>query len=81
MGKRILQDAPREQVRTHLHRYFNWMPEARDEMAARLGFAGSAQAFRDMLQSMEDVGTDEFQLIPNTIDPDEVDRIADVLGG
>jgi alkanesulfonate monooxygenase SsuD/methylene tetrahydromethanopterin reductase-like flavin-dependent oxidoreductase (luciferase family) len=73
-------DAPREQVRAHLHRYFNWMPDVRDAMAASLGFVGNAQALRDMLKSMEDVGTDEFQLIPTTIDPDEVDRIADILG-
>jgi alkanesulfonate monooxygenase SsuD/methylene tetrahydromethanopterin reductase-like flavin-dependent oxidoreductase (luciferase family) len=73
-------DAPRRQVRTHLHRYFNWMPEARDELAAQCGFAGTAQAFRDMLKSMEDIGTDEFQLIPTTIDAGEVDRIADILG-
>lgn len=70
---------PREQLRTHLHRYFNWVPEARDAMAARFGFAGDPAAFRDMLESMEAAGTDEFLLIPSTIDPDEVDRVADWL--
>lgn len=74
-------DAPREQVRTHLHRYFNWVPEARDAMAASFGFAGDAEAFRDMLKSMEDAGTDEFLLIPTTLDPEEVDRVADWLAG
>jgi alkanesulfonate monooxygenase SsuD/methylene tetrahydromethanopterin reductase-like flavin-dependent oxidoreductase (luciferase family) len=66
-------------VRTHLHRYFNWMPAARDAMAAALGFAGTAAELRDMLRAMEDVGTDEFQLIPTSIDPDEVDRISEIL--
>ncbi len=74
-------DTPRKQVHAHLYRYFNWMPELRDQMAAHCGFAGTAQAFRDMLKSMEDIGTHEFQLIPTTIDPDEVSRIADILGG
>ncbi len=72
-------DAPRQQLRKHLHRYFNWMPDVRDAMASHSGFAGNAQGLLDMLRSMEDVGTDEFLLIPTTIDPDEVDRIADIL--
>jgi alkanesulfonate monooxygenase SsuD/methylene tetrahydromethanopterin reductase-like flavin-dependent oxidoreductase (luciferase family) len=73
-------DAPREQVRTHLHRYFNWVPEARDAMAARFGFAGTAGQLRDLLRSVEDTGADEFQLIPTSIDPDEVSRVADAIG-
>jgi alkanesulfonate monooxygenase SsuD/methylene tetrahydromethanopterin reductase-like flavin-dependent oxidoreductase (luciferase family) len=72
-------DAPRAQIRTHLHRYFNWLPTMRDAMAERFGFAGSAEEFRDMLKSMEDTGADEFLLIPTTRDPDEVDRIAAIL--
>jgi alkanesulfonate monooxygenase SsuD/methylene tetrahydromethanopterin reductase-like flavin-dependent oxidoreductase (luciferase family) len=71
----------REQMRAHLHRYFNWMPEARDAIASSAGFTGDAAAFRDMLGSMEDAGTDEFQLIPTSIDPDEVDRVVDALAG
>jgi alkanesulfonate monooxygenase SsuD/methylene tetrahydromethanopterin reductase-like flavin-dependent oxidoreductase (luciferase family) len=73
-------DAPRAQIRTHLLRYFNWMPEVGKVMAERCGFAGTPEALRDMLKAMEDVGTDEFQLIPTTLDPDEIDRIADILG-
>jgi alkanesulfonate monooxygenase SsuD/methylene tetrahydromethanopterin reductase-like flavin-dependent oxidoreductase (luciferase family) len=73
-------DRPREQIRTHLLRYFNWMPEAREGMAASCGFAGTATELRQMLAAMRDVGTDELQLIPTTIDPDEVDRIADIIG-
>ena len=72
--------AAREQVRTHLHRYFNWMPEAREALAAQAGFAGSAQGLRDLLSEMEEAGTDEFQLIPTSIDPSEVDRVADAIG-
>ena len=57
------------------------MPDARDAMAASCGFAGGAQGLRDMLRAMEDAGTDEFMLIPTTLDPAEVDRVADAIGG
>lgn len=56
------------------------MPDARDALAKRFGFAGSARALRDLLSAMEDLGTDEFLLLPTAIDPDEVDRIAEILG-
>lgn len=70
----------RAQVHTHLHRYFDWLPDARDAMASRCGFAGTAQDFREMLVSMEAAGADELLLIPTTLDPDEVDRVAEVVG-
>ena len=72
-------DAPRVQVHAHLHRYFNWMPELREALARNCGFAGDAAGFADMLKAMEDAGADELQLIPTSIDPDEVDRVAEVL--
>ena len=73
-------DRPREQLRTHLHRYFNWMPDAaRRAMSEQFGFAGDAKALGDMLRGMEAAGADEFQLIPSSIDPAEVDRIAEIL--
>ena len=71
--------APREQVRAHLHRYFNWMPDAREAMASRFGFAGTARELCDLLRSMEDAGADELQLIPTTIDPDEDDCVAEII--
>lgn len=71
--------APRDQMRTHLHRYFNWMPGMRDVMAERGGFTGTAAELRALMQEMKDVGTEEFHLIPTSIDPDEVNRAADAL--
>ena len=32
-----------------------------------------------MLKRKEDLGTDEFLLIPTSLDPDEVSRVADAL--
>jgi len=75
-------DRPRDQIYEHLHRYFNWMPdEAREAMARGFGFAGSAQGLRDMLDAMEQAGAHEIQLIPTRIDPEEVDRVAEIVAG
>lgn len=41
---------------------------------------GTARELREMLVSMEAAGAHELLLIPTTIDPDEVDRVAEVVG-
>ena len=69
----------RRQIHRHLHRYFNWMGEAREAMAQKFGFVGQASDLRDMLNRMEDLGADEFLLIPTSLDADEVSRVADAL--
>ncbi|MBP1684834.1 MAG: hypothetical protein H6Q33_977 [Deltaproteobacteria bacterium] len=40
----------------------------------------SAAAVRDAVRMLADLGTDKFLLVPTTADPDEVGRVADVLG-
>jgi len=40
----------------------------------------SADKLRDAVRRMEDLGTDEVLLVPSTTDPDDVDRVADILG-
>ena len=72
-------EAGRRQTYRHLYRYFNWMGEAREPMAQRFGFVGQASELRDMLKRMEDLGTDEFLLIPTSLDPNEVSRVAEAL--
>ena len=73
-------DGANEQATTHLTRYFNWLePNARDAMVASAGFRGSAQAFRDLVASIRDTGARELLLIPTSISPDEVDRVADLI--
>jgi alkanesulfonate monooxygenase SsuD/methylene tetrahydromethanopterin reductase-like flavin-dependent oxidoreductase (luciferase family) len=75
-------DQADEQVSTHLTRYFNWIdPAAREGMIAHAGFRGSAEAFRDLVSSIAETGANELLLIPTSIDPNEVDRVADALGG
>ena len=55
------------------------MGEAREAMAQKFGFVGQASDLRDMLNRMEDLGADEFLLIPTSLDADEVSRVADAL--
>ncbi len=40
----------------------------------------SATALRDATRMLADLGTDELILVPTTSDPDEVNRVADILG-
>jgi hypothetical protein len=73
-------DRADEQAATHLERYFNWVdPAARQAMMASAGFRGSAQEFRDLVSAIADTGANELLLIPTSIDPDEVSRVADLI--
>ena len=40
----------------------------------------SAETLRDAARRIADLGCDELILVPTTADPDEVDRVADILG-
>lgn len=48
---------------------------------ARLCRTKSATALRDVVRRLSDLGADEVMLVPTTIDPGDVDRVADVLAG
>jgi alkanesulfonate monooxygenase SsuD/methylene tetrahydromethanopterin reductase-like flavin-dependent oxidoreductase (luciferase family) len=73
-------EAARAQVDVHLRRYLNWLPaEAALRMAATCGFAGTPTQLEALLQAVADTGTDEFLFIPTSIDPREVDRVAEVV--
>jgi alkanesulfonate monooxygenase SsuD/methylene tetrahydromethanopterin reductase-like flavin-dependent oxidoreductase (luciferase family) len=70
----------RAQVQKHLRRYLNWFPDGEaQKMAAHCGFAGSQSELEAFLQALADLGTDEFFFIPTSIDPREVDRVAEVV--
>ncbi|MBW2273823.1 MAG: LLM class flavin-dependent oxidoreductase [Deltaproteobacteria bacterium] len=72
--------AARAQLRKHLRRYFNWFPdEEAEQMAESCGFAGTGVEMEAFLQALADLGTDEFVFIPTSIDPHEVDRVAEVV--
>jgi alkanesulfonate monooxygenase SsuD/methylene tetrahydromethanopterin reductase-like flavin-dependent oxidoreductase (luciferase family) len=72
----------RRQVRTHLRRYMNWIPaEYIDAMAPTTGFAGSEDDLIAVLRSFEAVGADEIQLIPTSSNIDQLQRVAEIVGG
>lgn len=72
---------PRAQVHQHLRHYMNWLPgDLVDALAPTAGFAGSLAELRELLQRFADIGTDEVQLIPTSEDPEQVERVAKLLG-
>jgi alkanesulfonate monooxygenase SsuD/methylene tetrahydromethanopterin reductase-like flavin-dependent oxidoreductase (luciferase family) len=74
-------DGAQDQLAGHLGRYLNWLPAAEREQSQKgSGFAGSAAQLRDLLRRIEDLGTDEVNLVSTRGDPDEVDRLAEALG-
>lgn len=74
-------DNARDQMRTHLKRYFTWLPAAEvDAIAEQAGFAGTAAEFKTLLQEIEDAGADEVMLISTSSDPDQVKQVADIIG-
>ena len=75
-----LGDDARQQMQTHLYRYFNWLPENdRRAMAEHCGFCGSADELRQRLIAFREAGTDELALIPTSIDPTDLELAAEVV--
>lgn len=75
-----LGDGAREQVARHLRHYFNWIP--RSELEAMIpftGFAGSEADLAAVLRRFADLGTDEVQLIPTSLELEQLDRAARAL--
>ncbi len=74
-------DDPRAQIHRHLRHYMNWIPtEFVDALAPTAGYAGDLAGLREVLARFEAIGADEVQLIPTGDDPEQVRRVADLLG-
>lgn len=72
--------SPRAQLDDYLRRYLNFLgPNVAEKLAPTVTLT-SAAALRDTLASLRDLGTDEVILVPTTLDPDEIDRVADLVG-
>jgi alkanesulfonate monooxygenase SsuD/methylene tetrahydromethanopterin reductase-like flavin-dependent oxidoreductase (luciferase family) len=70
----------RDQMDRYLRRYLAFLgPEAVRALVPSVTVL-SAQALRDAVRQLEDLGTDELSLVPTTSDPDDVERVADILG-
>ena len=70
----------RAQMDEYLHRYLNFLGPGVAEKLAPSVTTTSASALRDAVAMVEDLGGDELILAPTTSDPDEVHRVADLLG-
>lgn len=73
-----LGPAARTQMDEYLTRYLNFLGEGGKSMLP-LVVTTSVAAIREATARARDAGADELLLVPTTIDPDEVSRIADLL--
>ena len=70
----------RSQMDAYLQRYLAFMgPDAVAKIAPSVKTV-SAQALSDVVRQLADLGTDELSLVPTSSDPDELKRVADLLG-
>ncbi len=70
----------REQLDGYLRRYLDFMGPGIAEKLAPTVRVTSARALVDAARALAELGADELLLVPTTRDPDEVDRVADLLG-
>jgi alkanesulfonate monooxygenase SsuD/methylene tetrahydromethanopterin reductase-like flavin-dependent oxidoreductase (luciferase family) len=70
----------REQMDEYLHRYLGFMGPGVAEKLAPTVTTTSSRALKDAVGTIGGLGADELILAPTTSDPDEVDRVADLLG-
>ena len=64
----------------YLQRYLAFMGPGTAEKLAPSVRTISAQSLLDVVPQLADLGTDELSLVPTTSDPDDVYRVADLLG-
>jgi len=70
----------RAQLDTYLQRYLRFLGADVTDALAPTVRTTSANALRDALRMLADLGTDEVTLVPTTADADEVHRLADIIG-
>jgi alkanesulfonate monooxygenase SsuD/methylene tetrahydromethanopterin reductase-like flavin-dependent oxidoreductase (luciferase family) len=74
-----LGDGASERLHAYSHRYLAVFGDEMATMMADLCSATSAARVREAVDRLEAAGCDELLLVPTTADPDEVDRIAEVV--
>ena len=70
----------REQMGTYLERYLKFMGESAGRNLLPHCTAISPEGVREALKICRDAGAEEVVLSPTTTDPDEVHRLADLIG-
>jgi alkanesulfonate monooxygenase SsuD/methylene tetrahydromethanopterin reductase-like flavin-dependent oxidoreductase (luciferase family) len=69
-----------EYARAYAHDYYNWLgADAADYLASTA--AQDAEAVQQRIAAFEDAGCDELILFPSSSDPDQVDLLAEAVGG
>lgn len=71
----------REQMDDYLRRYLAFLGADLAEKLLPTVQVLSAETLRETLRALRDLGTDEVILVPTTLDPDDVDRVADLAAG
>lgn len=69
----------RDQLDEYLPRYLNFLSRDDARKLAPTVTTTSADALRDAAKMAEDLGCDELILVPTTSDPDDIDRVAEIL--
>ncbi len=70
----------RAQMDAYVERYLGYLGADAARGMARLCTTTSAGALRDVIARLRDLGADELILVPTTADPDELERVGEVLG-
>jgi alkanesulfonate monooxygenase SsuD/methylene tetrahydromethanopterin reductase-like flavin-dependent oxidoreductase (luciferase family) len=74
-----LGDGGADRLRAYARRYLAIFGDEMADAMADVCSASSAERVREAITKLEDAGCDELLLVPTTADPDEVDRIADLV--
>ena len=70
----------RSQLEAYLDRYLNFMAPLARESVKQICIATTPQALKEALRQAEDAGANDVLLVPTTSDPDDVHRVADIIG-
>jgi alkanesulfonate monooxygenase SsuD/methylene tetrahydromethanopterin reductase-like flavin-dependent oxidoreductase (luciferase family) len=70
----------RAQMDEYLDRYLNFLGAAREFIIPSVRTTNEAE-LKDAIARARDAGADELVLAPTSIDPDQIRRVADIIGG
>jgi alkanesulfonate monooxygenase SsuD/methylene tetrahydromethanopterin reductase-like flavin-dependent oxidoreductase (luciferase family) len=69
----------REQLDRYIARYLNFLGPGVAEQVSPTCTVTSPARLREVIREIDDLGCDEIILVPTSADPDEVDRVADLV--
>jgi alkanesulfonate monooxygenase SsuD/methylene tetrahydromethanopterin reductase-like flavin-dependent oxidoreductase (luciferase family) len=61
-------------------RHYNQFLGAEMADRAAMGILSNPEQIRDIIRALSDIGADEMLFLPQVHDPDQVDRLADIIG-